>query len=529
VRAARRGLCANADDDWQTPVPLRSFLGTPLLGSLFEPLEARRDGVASKRANEEEGKAANYRIGDLEIAPAGRQSGERPLERNKPPAPPAAPVNTNATPKRAGAPRNLTLADGDAAGPALELDFGSGPLPKLPQARTPAGAASNSNAGASVLESFGEKNALGDDFEDGFANLPALEVEKVERKPEPRASQREGAPQPGKAKLSAEAAELQEVRALAGFGDAPDGLITSVRYAVHVTRRLFTLRGERAAAQQEVQKRAHEHNAALAAMGQALMAIASQPTMEPLRSKVARVFDERAKVEKAGVDVEKAREDNQRAAAALEQEASVLREKLEPFVVREKQASEAQKRADEEVRRAQAMQRRAEIELRALNEASDSPDPRRLEALELQLTQRRGVVAALLETLDQANVVLGQARHELALQRGSLDVVEDRRKRLTAATRAREAEVEGQKRAADGALDATLRELAEAARQHKLEGLVPSSAETARQTEAALNQAGGRMVRFDRALTLYDRSAVIKGYGLLLAIAAGLIAVLVLR
>jgi hypothetical protein len=152
-----------------------------------------------------------------------------------------------------------------------------------------------------------------------------------------------------------------------------------------------------------------------------------------------------------------------------------------------------------------------------------------VEALELQLTQRRGVVAGLLETLNQANDDLGQARRELALSRGSLDLVEDRRTKLMAAVRAREAEVDGQKRAADGALEAALRELAEAARQQKLEGLVQTSADAARQTEAALNQVGTQMVRFDRALTLYDRSAVIKGYGLVLTIVAGAIAVLVLR
>jgi hypothetical protein len=486
--------------------------------------------VAGKRANEDDGAAANYRLGDLEISPSGRHSGERPVERAKPPAPPL-PANANAAPKRTGTPRNLTLADGDALGPALELDLdlGSGPIPKQPLPGAARGA-HNSNASASVLESFGEKNALGDDFDDGgFANLPALEVEKVEPRPEARTPAREPAAPAGKPKQSPEAAEYELVRALASFGDAPRGLIASVRYAVHVTRRLITLRGERTAVQHEVQRHAQEHNAALTAMGHALMAIANKPGLEPLRSKVARVHDERAKVEKAGVDVERTRGDNQRAAAALEQEADALREKLEPFLVCEKQAADAQRRADEEVRRAQAMQRRAEIELRALSEASDTPDPKRLEALELQLTQRRGVVAALLETLNQANEALGQARRELALSRGSLDVVEDRRKKLMAAVRAREAEVEGQKRAADGALEATLRELAEAARQQKLEGLVQSSADAARQTETELNKIGTQMVRFDRALTLYDRSAVIKGYGLVLAIVAGAIAVLVLR
>jgi hypothetical protein len=511
------------------------LFGTSLRGSLFEPRNARCGGVAGKRANEDEAAAANYRLGDLEISPSGRKSGERPVERPKtpaaPPAPPAPPANTNAAAKRAGTPRNLTLADGDGLGPALELDLTGAPGPRPSLARGAAPPVRSSNAAASVLESFGEKNALGDDFDDGgFANLPALEVEKVERRPEARpAPAREPAAPAASPKLSPEAVEFDAARTLANFGDPPASLIASVSYAVHATRRLFTLRNERAAVQHEVQRRAHEHNQALTAMGQALMAIASQPTMEPLRSKVARVFDERAKVEKAGVDVERTREDNQRAAAALEQEAGALREKLEPFVLREKDAAEAQRRAEEEVRRAQAMQRRAEIELRALNEASATPDPRRLEALELQLTQRRGAVAALLETVNQTNEVLGAARRELALQRGSLDVVEDRRKKLMAAVRAREAEVEGQKRAADGALDATLRELAEAARQQKLEALVPPSAGAARQTEAALNQVGTQLTRFDRALTLYDRSALIRGYGLVLALVAAAIAVLVLR
>jgi hypothetical protein len=496
--------------------------------------------AAGKRANEKEGTSAGYQLGDLEIAPGGRQSGERPVERAQAAQlPPAAPANANAPAKRAGTPRNLTLGDGDLAGPALELDLGPVHAPKpaatrasaptKPGAAPPVPAKPGAAAPApNVALSFGE-SSLGDDFEDGtFAKLPSLDVEQVERR-SPAVAARETTPQAAKTKQSAEASELELTRSLADFGDVPHNLIASVSYALNVTRRLFLLRGERAAVAAEVQRSAHEHNTALAAMGQALMALSSQPQLEPLRSKVARVFDERAKVDRAGVQMEKAREDNQRAEAALEQEATALRQKLEPYLAQEREAAEAQRRADEEVRRAQAMQKRIEIELRALNEASESPDLLRLSSLNLQLDERRAVVAGLSGKLAAANETLGQARRELALQRGALDAVEERRKRLQSAVRAKEAEVQGHKRAADGALDGALRELAEAARQQKMDALVPQAASGVSQSEAALNEVGTRLVRFDRALTLYDRGAVIKGYGLLLAIVGGLIAVSVLR
>jgi hypothetical protein len=491
--------------------------------------------AAGNRANDKDGTPADYRLGDLEIAPAGRNSGsiERPADGAV-----NVPANANGAPGRGGAPRNLTLADSDLGGPALELDLAPQPAGRRssPRQAVPPGAAKPDgaktiahNSNASVLDSFGE-NSLGDDFEDGnFAKLPALDLEQVERRSGDRVVVREATPQSAKTKQANEASELELSRTLAGFGDAPGGLIASVRYALHVTRRLIALRGERAAQELQVQQRAQEHNAASAAMGQALMAIANQPSMEPLRSKVARVHDERAKVEKAGVHMERTREDNQRVAAALEQEATALRQKLEPFLVREKEAAEAQRRADEEVRRAQAMQKRVEIELRALNEAGAQPDSPRLVALEMQLTQRRGVVGALLETLGSANEVLGQARRELALSRGSLDAVEEKQKRLMAAVRAREAEVEGQKRAADGAFEAALRELADAARLQKLEALVQPAADGVRQSEAALNEAGNQLMRFDRALKLYAGSAVFKGYALMVAIVALGIAAWVLR
>jgi hypothetical protein len=508
--------------------------------------------VSERRANDNDPKAKGYELGDLEIMPSRRASGAHPAVTATPPVPTKAQASaTQAAPvKTRGAPRNLTLADGDI-GPALELDTStsSTALPRVsppevrierraqpPRAPTSGSSASHApvvvtsapathataTASAAALASFGT-DAL-DDFDEGFAQLPQLEVEKIERRSGDRVITRD----PAEEERANEQKEADAIRALAHFNDAPDGLVASVPYAVHVATRLFKLRKERGAAIEQQRLRAEEHKAALVALGQALMAQAGDKRMEPLRNKVAHVHDERAKLDRADQGVERTREGNQRALNLMQSEAEHLKEELAPYMAAEKDALAVQRKADEEVRRAQAMQKRVEIELRAL-EAAASVDEARLDALNAQLEQREKTVETLTAALAQTNEALGKARRDLAMKRGALDLNEEKQKRLEAESRAREQEAEGHKQAANGAYEAALCELSETARKAKLQALTPDAAAKVVASESALEQAGFSVLRFDRALKLYDRKAAIRGLAMMAGMIALVVVALVLR
>jgi chromosome segregation ATPase len=384
----------------------------------------------------------------------------------------------------------------------------------------PAGAP---GAAAAALASYGTASVL-DDFDEGFAKLPELEVEKVER----RSGDRVVAREPAEVERETELSEADAVRALARFNDAPDGLIASVQYALHVTGRLFSLRKERAVALEQQRKAAEEHKAALVALGQALMAQAADKRMEPLRSKVAHVHDERAKLERADQSVERTREGNERALNLMRSEAEHLKEELEPYVAAEKTALDEQRKADAEVRRAQAMQKRVEIELRALESAVTADEAKR-DALHAQLEQREETVTALTAALAEANEALGKARRDLALKRGALDLNEEKQKRLEAESRARELEAEGHKQAANGAYEAALCDLSETAKKQKLDALAPEQTAKVKASGAALEAAGLLVLRFDRALKLYDRRATVRGFLMIAGFIALVVVALVLR
>jgi hypothetical protein len=489
--------------------------------------------VSERRANDNDPKPKGYELGDLEIMPSRRASGAHAAVVAPPPEPaPQAAKASGAKPApRRGMPRNLTLADGDI-GPALELDMGpASPAerraepPRAPSPGAPprvASAAASASA-AAVMASFGESSAL-DDFDQGFAQLPQLEVEKVDR----RSGDRVVTKEPVDEALENERKEAEAVHALARFQPAPDGLLASARYAVHVTSRVLALRKERATAIVAQQKRADEHKAALVALGQALMAKAGDKRMEPLRSKIAHVHDERTKLERADQGVEKTREGNQRALSLLQSEAEHLKEELAPYVAAEQEALAVQRKADEEVRRAQAMQKRVEIELRALESAA-AVDEKRIDALNAQLEQRVAAVQMLSSGLALATDGLGKARRDLALKRGALDVNEEKQKRLEAESRARELEAEGHKQAANGAFEAALCELSDGARKLKLDALAAEPAAKVRTCESALESAGITVLRFERALKLYDRKAALRGYALMAGVLALAIAALILR
>ncbi|HEX6242634.1 MAG TPA: hypothetical protein VFZ61_17090 [Polyangiales bacterium] len=483
--------------------------------------------MASKRANDN-GHAAEYQLGDLQIARAGRVSGEQPAvqtEQHEAKGPAAASTGR-------GIPRDLTLADGDV-GPALELDLDVAPgvrgsLPSAARTSAAAPAARTSlptSSAQTALESFGDSGF--DDFEDGgFAKLPSLEVQPTPARPATRVSTPEEAPQMA---VAQERDEYQALVALADFGPAPSGWLASVPYAVRVGKRVLALRSERSLAHEALRGRLGEHHTALVTLGKALVACAEEPRLSPLRAAIAQVRDESTKLQHADQGVSRTREGNERALNLLRSEESHLKEQLAPYLEAEQAALAGQRKLEEELRRAQAMHKRAEIEMRALENATTGVDPGRLSALSLQLAQRKAALDALTPGLVQAGEALGKARRDLALARGGLDANQEKQRKMEADARAREAQAEGEKQAAHGAYETALSELAEAALQQRLGDLAPEQAARVGQTGQAVEQAVGDVARFDRALALYDRSAVRRGIMLVAMVVIGVVAVLVMR
>jgi hypothetical protein len=477
------------------------------------------------RANDNGPSAASYQLGELEIVRTGRASGEQPAVRPAAP-PPGAPARgaKDASAAR-GIPHDLSFGDGDA-GPALELDLETGSsLAHATAPRVAPPAAPTRPQPHAALASFGD-SALDDDFDqDGFAALPALDVEATTARSATQVQKGEVAPE---ASVAGEREAFAALLSLADFGPAPQSLLASAPYALRVAKRLLALRGQRSQAVAQLRARHIEHDAALVAVGSALLHMAQDPRLEPLRAELTRVQEESAKLQQADQGVSHTREGNARALAVLRSEAEHLKEQLAPYFAAEASALAAQRKVEEGVRRAQAMQKRAEIELRALESATGDVDPARLEALSLQLTQRRTALEELAPGLAQASEALGKARRDLALARGGLDANEEKQRRMEAEARTREAEAEGQKQAAHGAYERVLRELAEAAKQRQLSMLVPAPAAHAANTAESVDQASEALTRLERALVLYDRAALVRGVCVLCAVLAALVAALVL-
>lgn len=502
---------------------------------------------AGKRANDNGGRPGDYELGDLQIVSSPRRSSVQP--------PNHAPVargsqGMHAVAAHVGAPRTLTLDDDDE-GPALELDTDyaarsapiSRPAFEAPTARggpgvsrgvapparpAPPGARGVGPGSAPVLASAPTLE-LGpfeddDDFENGFSDLPALEMEPVASRVQ-RAPVRETAPEDPRTK---EQREAKLVADLADFGDRPSGWISCVRYAARVGSRLWKLRTGRELVMHDLAELGAHHHAALVAMGQQLIALSGDKRLEPLRGYLARVQEERSKLERAGASIAATCDENQRSMEQLAEKLALQEQQLAPFLAREKDAEAAQRKADEDQRRAQAMLKRGEIELRGLHDAS-VPDTARIEALTQKLEQRRSAMEGLGLAVARSNELLGRARREVALERGALDVLREQHKQLENASRAREAEAEGQRSAASGAHDLALRDLAEAARTQRLCALVPAAEQEVQDRAAPLQEANELLVRFDRALALYHRPSVYKGLALVAGIATSAVALLVLR
>jgi hypothetical protein len=243
-----------------------------------------------------------------------------------------------------------------------------------------------------------------------------------------------GAPPP-RAEFSADALAQR-----AGFGDAPDGRLAAIGYALRVWRQRRVLRvaaqeAERAAEQARTQGRA-----ALAELGEAIFSRRAEagrgslaPRIEAVVKALAMLEErERAQVE-LGDEAALEFEQHETAIAAAERAA-------EPHRTRCAAIEEQLARARRDGERAAALHKRTEIEIRAARSAAE-PDARRIERAEAdrdaraaELARAQSAVAAVEAELAAAQAELATHTAEIAAHRRALQAsIEEQARKAGAA------------------------------------------------------------------------------------------------
>ena len=361
---------------------------------------------------------------------------------------------------------------------------------------------------AASYDGFGEDHSIELDLPHGDHPLRRVSSAPPLRQSLPNASLPPGAsraPRP-----SNPVDEEKSARELARFGEPNSGL-GAPAYVLHVLGRMLTLYRARRPIEQSASLLADAYEKALRDLGRALLSDSAVMQHEGLRERVLVVQTRQGELADAEAATQKARELEESEQRALQQKAAALEAELSPFLEAEQRALAAQEKLDAELKRKSAKLQRAEIELRALSRASIPPPPERLESIASERAQHQAELDALSAAQAEATAALGRARRELALRRGTLDGVDrqqlQRQSAANTKTRAHEEAVAK----AEHALSAALCSLAEAA---EAVGLAHSAAEQVdglRASERALDEVVDQLARYDRALTMYDQPALLRG------------------
>jgi len=341
---------------------------------------------------------------------------------------------------------------------------------------------------------------------------------------QPTESHSSGPPRSSRAPLSGSPeSDERAARVLAGYGEARTGL-DAARYLLHVGLRMVALYRERRDIEQRASELAASYDKALLDLGRALLDDQAVRAHDGLRDRVLLVLTKQGELTASEQSSQAARAHEDQALDALTQTRAALEAELAPYLSAEKRAEAAHQKVETELKRKKAKLQRAEIELRALTRASVPPPPDRVEAIEAERQVQQSELADLQAALAESLAALGRARRELSLHRGGLDNLEREEAQKQSESRARGRGHEEQVARAEHALSAALCALAEAADGF---GLAHSAAEQVaglRASEGALDLVVDQLARYDRALTIYDREAVLRGG----AIWLGLIGVVLL-
>jgi len=341
---------------------------------------------------------------------------------------------------------------------------------------------------------------------------------------QPSETHSSGPPRSSRAPLSGSPeGDERAARALAGYGEAQSGL-DAARYLLHVGLRMFALHSERRDIEQRASELATSYDKALLDLGRALLDDQAVRSHDGLRDRVQLVLTKQGELTATEQASQAAHAHEGQALEALAKKRAALEAELLPFRSAEQRAEAAHQTAEAELKRKKAKLQRAEIELRALTRASAPPPPDRVDAMEAERQVQQSELADCQAALAETSAGLERARRELSLHRGGLDDLEREHEQRQRESRARGHGHEEQVARAEHALSAALCGLAEAADSFGLAHAAAEQVAGLRASESALDVVVDQLGRYDRALTLYDREAALRGA----AIWMGLIGVVLL-
>ena len=383
--------------------------------------------------------------------------------------------------------------------------------------------------------------SFGDPFDDGLdASLPLPEVEMPA--PARRASSSRGAPgaraAPGSPPTAAGAAprtkpqgasppsppteapldprSQAEMLRIADYGPAPDGIVGTIPYAIHVFNRRRHLRAAHADGVRVRQSAETAAEQALVAVGRALLQQADS-------------LDSSAFARELEVARQAAGESHERSAAHAQTKEGIAAEleafdtrirelaaEIDPWRDRETKLATQHQVKDTDFKRAVARLRRIEIELRNVGPDSTAPDPSRVPLLEADRDARRAEMRLAEGPALKLAEELSEVRRELAARMAAVSRTEAEKSRLQQALRQSESTQQVHLSAAQKDLEATLRALAEAAREQDADAAAGEA--LVRRADNALELWTERQRIEDlhwRALSAYDKPSFQRGAAVL--------------
>jgi hypothetical protein len=264
---------------------------------------------------------------------------------------------------------------------------------------------------------------------------------------------------------------------------------------------------------------------ALDALGRALLNDAEVCAHEGLRAHLTEVEAKQRALAEVEASNRDARSREERALEALYEARAKLESELAPFLEEEQRAGAHHGKLETELKRKQAQLQRAEIELRALSKASIPPPPERIQGIGAERQRREAELAEITAQHSEASAALGRARRDLALRRGGLDALERQHEERMAKARALHGRLDADVSAAERALRVSLCALAEAADRLEVPHTAADEIAAVRTAESALDACVEQLTRYDRALSLYDRDALVRGALLYFALLMALVLV----
>jgi hypothetical protein len=355
---------------------------------------------------------------------------------------------------------------------------------------------------------------IGDPFDglDGAASaLPGLELDdgalRAPRSTPP--ARAKNAEAPGPSPLSA-----AEVAAVADFGPAPSGLLSSIPYAVLVLTRKRALRSALVELRRLAETAARDRDEAMVELGRALH--------ERREGAVSVLARELAAADDAGRVAGERTSEWQRARDVAEAQRTSLTAKIEeaeraaaPHRDRETKLATQMNVRETDLRRAKARLSRVEIELRNLASASP-PDVAKRQVLDAERQARAADADAAQSKMDELARELADARRELAVVLSAVNDLAAQRRAVDDAQKRSERLHLSSAGEAERHYHAAVMELAQQALARGIaEEVAPGPTRAALRMQSALDARTREVQLHDAAMDAYEKASFQRGAALL--------------